>query len=82
MVKECYQCDGKGEIEVRDGNHTHMYECYVCDGTGELTLEDVNEIANDIEWATCECGGDVAEVQTGKDIVICCRDCDNHTLVL
>ncbi|MGV9141888.1 MAG: hypothetical protein ACOC1X_03015 [Promethearchaeota archaeon] len=75
MAKECPVCKGEGlcNLEV----------CYKCNGTGEVELEDMNEIVYDVEWATCDsCGNDLAVVQNGRDILVVCRECDNHKKVI
>ncbi len=72
MARECEECMGTGRY-LAD-------ECEVCDGTGEVELEDIYPIVKEVDWAKCsDCGGQVAQVQRGRDIGIACRDCDNYT---
>lgn len=45
-------------------------------------LEELWDIVKDVGFATCNCGGQIAVVQSGKTINLYCRNCRNIKRIL
>lgn len=61
--KECYECDGEGEIELETDYNYYSFECKTCYGDGKVKSESAEGVCDD-------CGGDGEKLKDGSVVNI------------